>query len=60
MSGVHLEVIRKYCEKFLLCMQTTEFVSVHIPVLSLAEKHLETLIEDIMLNLIFYKAHGVS
>lgn len=51
MSDVHLEVI-KYSEKVLLCMQTIECVSVHIPVLlSLAAKHIETLIEDILLNL---------
>lgn len=51
-SDVHLEVI-KCSETFLLCMQTAERLgSVRIPVpLSLAEKHLETLIEDIMLNL---------
>lgn len=50
-SEVHLEVI-KHSEKVLLCMQTIECVSVHIPVLlSLAAKHIETLIEDILLNL---------
>lgn len=50
-SEVHLEVI-KHSEKVLLCMQTIECVSVHIPVLlSLAAKHIETLIEDILFNL---------
>lgn len=51
-SDMHLEVI-KCSETSLLCMQTAERLgSVRIPVPpSLAEKHLETLIEDIMLNL---------